>query len=305
MAEMHFGFYPYALDYSVGCIQIRTLDDFPTVVEATLSNPFIEGDWFYSPPRRTHLFGTDTIAVSPYPARIFDLPHTHALTRTAVSDPNRLRFLVWCFGFFVGMRMTDKPRGFLDATPIREGICNDIVWLGNGHVNALEIADTFFGKHLANPRVEVIARAAIHSYLSSHTPTLLDFERFIHLYTAMEACFAIQQLVYARPKQTPSHAERIAYLCEQLGIPVPGWASRSSGYIAKQRNFTLHEGLFFEAPWGFSIFGGNENRDPQNQSLLLEMTKLVCRILLAQLGIDHPEYLTSSIADRQRHGIRI
>jgi len=41
------------------------------------------------------------------------------------------------------------------------------------------------------PRVELTLRAAIHSYLASDLPTLLDYEKFVHIYTAIDACYAV------------------------------------------------------------------------------------------------------------------
>jgi hypothetical protein len=133
----------------------------------------------------------------------------------------------------------------------------------------------------------------------------LDYERFIHLYTAIEACYAAHGFITRQPKERASHAKRIAYLCEELGLPVPWWADHNSRFVATQRNETFHEGLFFGEPWGFSIFGGEQHNDPKQQMLLLEMQKLTCRIVIALLGVQDREYLTSSVSDRQRHGVRL
>jgi hypothetical protein len=201
--------------------------------------------------------------------------------------------------------MSDQEAGFLDATPIRPGVSNDIIWFGNSLMIALDIADGFFSAHSATPKIETSIRAAIHSYLLADIPTLLDYERFIHLYTTVDACFAVRGLMCSPPKKRISHAERIAYLCDELSLPLPWWADPTSPYVAAQRNETLHEGLFFHEPWGFSIFGGERHDDPKNQMLLLEMQHLTCRILLALLGIQDRQYLTSSISDRQRHGLML
>jgi hypothetical protein len=302
--SVDFGFYPLPLDTDHGNFRIKTRDDFESSVKAVKSAPFIEGDWIYSPPKEPRVFGPDSIKVLPYPSRVFALPKTHTLSHQT-NAPVRLRFLVWCFGFLVGMRMSDQEAGFLDATPIKSGVSNDIVWFDDSLMIALGTADDFFTANAADPRVERIIRGAMHSYLASDTPTLLDYERFIHLYTAIDACYAAQRLIASQPKKRCSHAERIAYLCEELGLPVPLWADRKNGFVATQRNEMLHEGLFFGEPWGFSIFGGEEHNDPNQQMLLLEMQKLTCRIVIALLGVRDREYLTSSVSDRQRHGLRL
>jgi hypothetical protein len=299
-----FGFYPLRLDADHRDFQIVTRHDFDSSVELVLSEQFIDGDWIYSPPRERHVFGTNSIRVLPYPSRIFGLPKTHTLSHQT-NDPIRLRFLIWCFGFFVGMRMSDQEAGFLDATPIKPGVTNDIVWFGDSLIVALGTADDFFTANATVFKVELAMRAAMHSYLLSDTPTLLDYERLIHLYTAMDACFAAHRLVTGKPKKEVPHAKRIAYLCEEFGLPVPWWADRNSPFVAKQRNETFHEGLFFNAPWGFSLWGGERQNDSKHGMLLLEMRKLTCRIVVALLGVQDRDYLTSSVSDRQRHGIRL
>jgi hypothetical protein len=299
-----FGFYPLRLDTDYQDFRIKTRDDFESSVKAVRSAPFIKGDWIYSPPQEQFDIGTHSVKVLPYPARVFGLPKTHTLSHLT-DDPVRLRFLIWCFGFLVGMRMSDQEAGFLDATPIRPGVSNDIVWFGDSLMIALDTADDFFTANSHTPKVELSVRAAMHSYLASDIPTLLDYERFIHLYTAIEACYAARVLIAGPPTKRPSHAEKIAYLCEQFGLAVPWWADRSSAFVARQRNETFHEGLFFGEPWGFSIFGGEQHHDPKQGMLLLELQHLTCRIMIAQLGIEDREYLTSSVSDRARHGLRL
>jgi len=302
--SVDFGFYPLRLDTDYRDFRIRTRDDFGSSVKAVRSEPFVEGDWIYSPPREVHAFGTSSTKVLPYPSRVFGLPKTHTLGHKT-DDPVRLCFLIWCFGFFVGMRMSDQEAGFLDATPIKPGVSNDIVWFGDSLMIALATADDFFTASATAPKVARTIRAAMHSYLASDVPTLLDYERFIHLYTAIDACYAAHGIIASQRKTRVLHAERIAYLCEELGLPVPWWADRNSAFVAKERNETLHEGLFFGESWGFSICGGKQHNDPKQHMLLLEMQKLTCRVVIALLGVQAREYLTSSVSDRQRHRLRL
>jgi hypothetical protein len=300
--SVDFGFYPLPLDTDYGDFRIKTRDDLASIVKAVESNPFVEGDWIYSPPTELHAFGTNSIKVLPYPSRVFGLPKTHTLSHKT-DEPVRLRFLIWCFGFLVGMRMSDQEAGFLDATPIKPGVSNDIVWFGDSLLIALATADDFFTTNATVAKVERTIRAAMHSYLASNVPTLLDYEKFVHLYTAIEACCAAHEL--STGKKKPRHAKRIANLCDELGLPVPWWGDCRRGMVATYRNDTLHEGLFFGKPWGFSIFGGDQYNDPKQHMLLLEMQKLTCRIVIALLGVRDREYLTSSVSDRQRHRLRL
>ena len=302
--SVDFGFYPLRVDTHCDNFQIKTRDDFESNVTAVNSDSRIERDWIYPGPKELYIFGTGTTRLLPYPSRIFGLPKTHILTHKT-DDPVRCRFLIWCFGFFVGMRMSDQQAGFLDATPIKPGVSNDIVWIGDSLMIALGIADEFFASHAGVSKVELTIRAAMHSYLTSDVPTLLDYEKFVHLYTAIDACYAAHRLITGETKNAPSHKGRIAYLCEKLGLSMPWWADGNNPLVTKQRNETLHEALFFGEPWGFSIWGGNYQSDPEQQSILLQIQKLTCRILIALLGIEDREYLASSVSDRQRYGVRL
>lgn len=301
---MDFGFYPEPFDADYGDIRIETLVNFSAQAEAVRSSPSVEGDWIYAPPERSRDFFTHVVRVLPYSSRVFGLPKTHTLIHQK-NDPERLRFLVWCFGFFVGMRMSESEAGFLDATPVRRGVSNDIMWSGNSLMIALGQADDFFTANAKNPKVQAIMRAAMHAYFISDIPKRLDYERFISLYTAIDGCYRALELIGGPPKGTVPHKERIAYICEQLGLPVPWWADRKNPVVARQRNDTIHEGLFFDEPWGFSIWGGTQSNDQKQLMLLLEFKKLTCRIVLALLGVQDRKYLESSVSDRQKHGIHL
>ena len=91
-------------------------------------------------------------------------------------------------------------------------------------------------------------------------------------------------------------------------MPVPDWADTSkqtSADVIGPRNETLHEGLFFGEPLGFQIFGGNTNRSQHDGNVLLEMSHLVSRLVLALLGMEKSDYVTSPINTRHTYGVEI
>jgi hypothetical protein len=304
MATTDFGFYPIRYDVNVGSFEIITLGDFDDAVTRVMSDPGVHKDWIYAPLREQASLGISGTRTLPYVSRVFGLPKTHRLTHTS-DDEKRLTFLVWVFGFFVGMRMSNLEAGFLDAAALRQGTSTDMVWCGDSLQKAMLTADDFYETHKAKSEIERAIRAVIHSFLLADLPTLLDFEQFLHLYTAADAAYAVHTHIYGEPKQKPSHAARIAHLCEQLKIPTPWWADRNSKYVATQRNNAIHEGLFFGEPWGFTIFGGTTQADPRERMVLLELQKLMCRILMAMLGVRDETYLQSAVDDRQRHGVHL
>ncbi len=220
MASTEFGFYPISFNLKLAEFEITTLDDFDESVERVMSDSSVYAGWIYAPLREVISVGAPGTRTLPYTSRVFALPKTHRLTHTS-DDPKRLSFLVWVFGFFVGMRMSDNEAGFLDAAALRPGTSNDVVWCGHSLQSALSKADAFFEFHAGQPKVELAMRAVIHSYLLADLPTLLDFERFLYLYTAVDAAFAIRKDLQKEPTKGVSHGDRIAYLCRSLGLPTP------------------------------------------------------------------------------------
>jgi hypothetical protein len=299
-----FGFYPIRYDVKLPKFEIATLEDFDKSVERVMSDSGVHADWIYAPLREVKSLGVSGTKTLPFTSRVFGLPKTHRLIHTS-DDPTQLSFLVWVFGFFTGLRMSDQEAGFLDAAALRPGTSNDVVWCGQSLQTALSKADAFFEQHAGRPEVALAIRAVIHSYMLADLPTLLDFERFLHLYTAVDAAFAVRRHLHKESTKGVSHAERIAYLCESLGLPIPWWADRSSPYVAQRRNETIHEGLFFGEPWGFTTFGGVERSEMKHQMVILELQKLLCRVIMALLGVRDEVYLKSRVDDRQRHGIHL
>jgi hypothetical protein len=217
----------------------------------------------------------------------FGLPKTHALDHASPEGDDHLRFLIQCFGFFVGMRMSDTEAGFLDATPIKPGKASDMVWLGDSLMSAIGFADQFWFANAQNQRISTVMRGVIHNYFLAATPTLLDFERFIYLYVALEGCHYARALIHGQNPRKGTHGERIANLCTAYTMPIPKWADPAQAGtpgVATFRHETLHEGLFFDEPFGFQIFGGNTVRLPEHEGLLLEMANLISRIVPGAAG---------------------
>jgi hypothetical protein len=304
MTNVEFGFYPYRFDSKLAVFEISSLVGIDEKVTRVMSDSGVYQNWIYAPPQEQQSLGVPSSITLPYASRVFGLPKTHLLKHSS-GDLKRLSFLVWSFGFFVGMRMSDQEMGFLDAAALQRGASNDLVWSEADLGQALEKADKFYESHAASPEIALVIRAVIHSFLLSATPTLLDFERFLHLYTAVDAAFSAHILIHGKPTKRQLHGERIAYLCEALGLLTPWWADRNSPYVAERRNETIHEGLFFGEPWGYTTFGGEQRNEAKYRMILLELQKLLCRIVMALLGVRDEKYLKSPVDDRQKHRIRL
>ena len=147
--------------------------------------------------------------------------------------------------------------------------------------------------------------AAIHALLLAQYPQSLSYRRFIYLYTALDACFAMTQELHPKTKkQRPNHVQRVEWMCQQYGMPVPDWAAPKpkASEVSDIRNDTIHEGLFFGEPLGFAIYGGNTPNETRN--VTLQMQALICRLIVAILGRPDTEYVMSKVNTRQRHALK-
>jgi hypothetical protein len=129
-------------------------------------------------------------------------------------------------------------------------------------------------------------------------PRYLQFEKFLLLYSAFDACFALAKSI-RQPKARVTHAKRVTWMCDLFGMATPTWANSAapgSPEIAILRNTTVHEALFMDEPLGFALHGVGTNRN-----LTLEMGGLICRLLVALLGGAHTDYVRSPVHTRQRY----
>jgi len=313
MAEMKFGYFPEPLDFTIGDLSVATLPGLDAQRADVTQSEGVEDDWCFAPLAKVHDIMTGDVRTRPASGRVFGLPKTHTLSHRASDDVEHLRFIVWMLGFIYGIRLTESEAGFLDATPIKPGKLHDVVWLGNSEPKALGIVDAYWHKHAANPRIAKGLMGIVHSLFLSETPTLLDFERFIYLYTAFDGCHAVWCAMTRANPLAGGHSKRIANLCSAFKRSIPDWADPTpntvsgvrSGKVFGVRNDTLHDGLFFDEPWGFQIYGGIASSGDPNRNILLEMRCLVCRLVFGIVGFNDPDYILSPIDTRQQHGAKL
>lgn len=302
MVEMKFGYFPDPIDFTRGDLSVATLPDLEATRAAVKESEGVNGDWCFAPLATAQDFISGVIRTGPANGRVFGLPQTHVLAHRTSTDVGHLQFLVWMLGFIYGIRLTETEAGFLDATPITPGTFHDVVWSRGSEVEAIARADTHWHAHARDPRIAKGLMGVVHSLFLSQTPTLLDFERFIYLYTALDGCHSVRCAMKNEDATKGGHRKRIADLCDFVGCTTPDWAdpcAHSKSGVRFVRNETLHEGLFFGEPWGFLTYGGKA--DTGNRSILLEMRCLVCRLLFGILGFNDPKYIKSPIDTRQRH----
>lgn len=297
--KMAFGYYPAPLSVSAGAIKIDTLPNFKEIITDISASESVHKSWIYAPPQKTQNFG-GRVEQLPYASRVFGLPKTHSFEHTKAESRDHITFHIWALSFFTGMRLTAYEAGFIDSTPIRKGELVDFRLHRGGFERAIEVAEKFWIDNRAQPDRAKVFAAAVHALFFGQNPQHLQFENFIYLYTALDACFKLASCL--RTKQIRcSHAERIEWMCKQFEMATPSWAEHST--ISKPevptiRNAALHEALFMGEPLGFAFHGKGTN-----QNLTLEMQALICRLLVALLGESQADYVRTPINTRSIHGL--
>ncbi|MDF2120336.1 hypothetical protein PY365_32720 [Roseiarcaceae bacterium H3SJ34-1] len=290
-----FGFCPLPLRITAGSIEIEPYPDLEAAVEELKDSPLVHRDWIYPPLREAHRFGDNAGTVQlPYQSRIFGLRKTHILTHRSAIEMDQLEFDVWALSFLLGMRLSTTDAGFLDATPIKPHSLVDFLVTGRDLCLSLECADRFWVDNYTNlDRVKVVC-SAIHSLFLAQRPQHLQFESFMYLYTAIDACYALAAML--RPHCRVGHSDRIAWMCTEFQIDCPRWAKRSGTEVpvARMRNQAFHKALFIDQPLGFTA-----SFPPAFRGIEMELKALVCRLVVAMLGIPAPSYINSSVHNPQ------
>lgn len=293
--RLEFGYFPQPLNLSSGAIRILTLPDLETTVADLKSSQEVEKDWIYAGPQLVHHLGVGVLQ-RPYSARVFGLPKTHAIVHSAAEGQDHLHFHLWALSFFTGTRLSSTDAGFVDATPIKRGKLVDFGIQDQGLLEALARADNFWIRHRSSPERARLFKAAVHALFLSQNPQLFQFEEFILLYTAIDACFALAKSIKSPTKKPSSHADRIKWMCCLFEMPIPPWADPALGTeVAILRNATMHEALFMGEPLGFAVHGTGTK-----VNITHEMRGLICRLIVALLGGENSEYVRTSVNTRQR-----
>ena len=302
-----FGFYPYPLHIKAGPVTISPLPDLKRIASDVLASDGIEKNWIYAPPQQVHHFMSGEVRERPYTTRVFGLPKTHLIEHATATGEEHLDFHLWALSFFVGMRLTATEAGFLDATPVKPGRLADFVLLRSSPVRAVELAENFWKTNRDKPRCAKLFAAAVHALFLSQNPQSLQFEKFVQLYMAIDACYRLTVELHPLLQRPSTHPKRMEWMCDRFEIGCPGWADPDAPDgedVVRIRNNTLHEALFMDAPLGFAVHGVSTNQNHiLAQNLPLEMKALVCRLLVALIGGSDADYVRSPVNTRQIHGL--
>ncbi len=294
--KREFGFYPQQLRIDAGPVRIQGLPGLERLVKPVLECDSVEGCWIYAPRARIDQI-PGGIRELPYHARVFGLPSTHVIEHASATGPEHLEFHLWALSLFLGVRLTGTEAGFLDSTPIKPGVLVDFR-IGASITQAVGLAERFWKTNLSEPGIAKRFGAAVHALFLGQNPQDLQFENFLYLYLALDACYKLSQELLGAPGRNLRHGERIEWMCQQFGIPVPQWAdpkAKGGVEVAGMRNDTIHEALFMGAPLGFEL--------QTDGNLTTEMAALGCRLLVALVGGRASVYVRSPVDTAQIWGL--
>lgn len=298
---IEFGYCPELLSISNTLISIQQLPNREKAVVEVSSSPQLEADWIYSGTDEVYQMGVGMRSL-PYARRVFGLPKTHVFQHVACDGRDHIDFHIWALSFFLGMRLTATEAGFVDATPIKPRKLVDFLLVNKSLENSLDVTERFWQTRLTYPDRPKLFSAAVHAFFLAQYPRALQFERFMYLYTSLDACYALASSIQP-PQRHPTHAARVEWMCNLFGMPVPIWADTSNTQrpeLSVIRNATFHEAIFMGEPLGFALHGVGTN-----QNLTLEMEALICRLLVALIGADTADYVRTAITTRQTYGLRL
>ena len=287
------------MDIHAGPITVKPLENLAEIVGQIEASDGIESGWIYAPFQEVRGL-TGEIRICSYTSRVFGLPKTHVIVHAAADSDEHVAFHLWTLSFFSGLRLTATEAGFIDATPLKPGTLVDFVLLESSLVKSIELAEAFWNANRSEPQRARLFAAAVHALFLGQSPRNLQFESFLFLYTALDACYALAESLRP-PSRRLTHADRVAWMCNLFGMTTPLWADLNASRkteVATIRNATMHEALFMGEPLGFALHGIGTN-----QSLTLEMEALICRLLVALLGGDKAEYVRSPIYTRLRYSL--
>lgn len=294
-AELSFGYLPLRLSLQAGPITITTLPSFADTVLGIVQNDGVEGSWIYAPARYVRNLGGGE-SQKPYSSRVFGLPKTHTIRHNSVDSDQHLGFHLWVFSFLTGMRLSSTDAGFLDATPIDRNKLVDFSISDGDFSKFLEVAEAFWKRHAAERKRANLLAAAIHALFLGRNPLSMQFEQFYVLYSALDACFALNKSIHGKTANIP-HDKRVKWMCELFNMPVPSWADYTlSGTfrLSELRNDAVHEALFSGQPLGFALHGIGSG-----ENINLEMSALICRLICGILGFGLSDYVTSPVTSYQ------
>jgi len=272
---MKFGFFLRKNNFEYGDdIKIEPLEDFQSIVDKVMNSGMLSEGWIYPPLEPAPLTQDEKSFNQPLIySPTFTLPETHE-TKIKKSTQKLQEQMISAFGFMNGLRLVPSGWCSFYRTAYKMGKLVDFTCLVKDEEKLVDAFYTFFKSHTDDLNKQFFA--AIHWFLFNQS-YMHSFEIFDAQYKVTDTLSAILSKLKCRSKP-PKHPERIQFLSDELGVPLPDWAKGGNkSVLAELRNYFVHETIYAGEPIGFSF---------PDINIPDQLTYLNSRFIVAMTGSD-------------------
>lgn len=276
---IQFGWLDLALSFERSSLHVIPLPDWSERISYIKNSNVYGRDYLYLP------VVPETNTAPLIPAQRMELAPTHLMIlHGRGQNTERDLFLTAVLGFLLGLRLVPEGVGHLHR--IRHTPRRAVSFFAD-ETEIADIVEAALGVWDARcPSVGNRIFAAMHWYLTSAAGYIHQFERFVFLYSVLDAlhvgawesdvtyCAAHQTKPNVQPHRI-AHKERISKLASHFGSPVPDNIDAING----RRNTLLHEARLNGEAIGFSA--SYEIHDME-----LSMAFFIEQIILGLLGVE-------------------
>lgn len=208
-------------------------------------------------------------------------------TMSGVRSKDHGRFMVQCLSFLYGQKFSTLPCEYVDSIRLKRdyfGLLISNESLEKGLIYCNELWNKYSDDD--NTKFSILLKRVfgiIHLLFMSISKKSLQFEQFIYIYIALDACFKHFCDVGLIPKNGKgvSHGQRLKIISELIGIRFS--QSITEEHFRNTRNEIFHEGLYLGEPLGYRAQGGKKN--------LLFAQNFLIRVIFVVLGIKATGFL--------------
>lgn len=227
--------------------------------------------WCYSPSKEKKIFGQQTNC-----------------TMSGVNSKEHGQFMVQCLSFLYGQKLFTRKYEYIDSVRLKRDSWGLLI--SNKSIEkGLIYCDELWRKIAYNKTQEQASRlrkrifGIIHLLFMSTSIKALQFERFMYIYIAIDACFKhlLETGEIKNTKNHIPHSERIKNISAVTGVKFSRTITEQFFYST--RNDVFHEGIYLDEPLGYRATGEKKN--------LLFAQNFLVRVIFFVLGIKATGFL--------------
>lgn len=172
------------------------------------------------------------------------------------------RFLVQCLSFLYGQKLFTRPCEYIESVRLKRdcfglGLNNESIKNGLIYCNKKWNEISSFPDKNEQLKMKKRLFGIIHLLFMSYSDKALQFEKFMYLYIAIDACFRHLVKIGNIKDDNIKYAKRIDKIFEVSGIGF-STAINKINFISIRTDL-FHEGLFLDEPLGYRAKGGSFN----------------------------------------------